>query len=56
MLDLCLILCVVSICLNVYLIFGRKPPQEEKKTLTDDEIDKIKQVVNILTWGGEDEN
>ena len=29
---------------------------EVKPPFTDDEINKIKQVLNLLTWGGENEN
>ena len=29
---------------------------KEKPPFTDEEIDKIKQVLNLLTWGGENEN
>ncbi len=51
----CMIVCVVSCVLCLYMTVTRKNPQT-KPDFTDDEISKIKQVVNILTWGGEDEN
>ena len=50
------IVCLASLCLNVALYLRTQTKREEKPPFTEDEIDKIKQVVNILSWGGEDEN
>lgn len=52
------VICLASLCLNVALYLRTQTKKEvvEKPPFTEDEIDKIKQVVNILSWGGEDEN
>ena len=47
------IMCMLSIAMNVYLY--TKKPEQQASPFSDDEVDKIKQVLNILTWGGEDE-
>ncbi len=51
----CMIVCVISCMLCAYMTFAGKKPNA-KSDFTDDEVSKIKQVVNILTWGGEDED
>lgn len=58
---ICLICCLFSvISCGIALYVWRKMPvndtKRDDKPFTDDEIDKIKQVVNILSWGGEDED
>lgn len=52
----CMIVCVMScvVCMTITFVGQKKP--KEKSDFTDDEVSKIKQVVNILTWGGEDED
>ena len=50
------VICFGSLCLNVMFYLRSQKKEEPKAPFTDDEIDKIKQVVNILSWGGEDEN
>ena len=52
----CMIVCVISCMLCAYMTYAGKKTTVHKPDFTDDEVSKIKQVVNILTWGGEDEN
>jgi hypothetical protein len=56
--NICMIICTIlcTLCTIKTFLDSREPKQEAKQDFTDDEISKIKQVVNILTWGGEDEN
>jgi len=49
-----IIVCIISLLVNLYMFREYHP--KPSTPFTDDEIDKIKQVLNILTWGGEDEN
>ena len=53
----CMLICTMSCVLCVYLVLREhKKVTNVKPDFTDDEISKIRQVVNILSWGGEDEN
>ena len=54
---LCFLFCAACTgVLTYYRIHEKDAVAEEKPPFTDDEIDKIKQVLNLLTWGGENEN
>lgn len=59
---LCFLFCAT--CTGVLTYFHihseKKSPitdtEEKKFPFTDTEVDQIKQVLNLLTWGGENEN
>lgn len=54
---LCFLFCAACTgVLTYHRIHEKDTVTEEKPPFTDDEIDKIKQVLNLLTWGGENEN
>jgi hypothetical protein len=48
------IACVISMAVNVYLV--TRLNSEKSASFSDKEIGQIKQVLNMLTWGGENEN
>lgn len=54
---LCFLFCAACTgVLTYHRIHEKDVVTEVKPPFTDDEVDKIKQVLNLLTWGGENEN
>lgn len=50
------IICVLSVSMNVILLKRANQKESTSQVFSDDEVGQIKQVLNILMWGGEDEN
>jgi hypothetical protein len=50
------IICVLSVSMNVILLKRVNQKEFTSQVFSDDEVGQIKQVLNILMWGGEDEN
>lgn len=50
------IICVLSVSMNVILLKRVNQKESISQVFSDDEVGQIKQVLNILMWGGEDEN
>ena len=50
------IICVLSVSMNVILLKRVNQKESASQVFSDDEVGQIKQVLNILMWGGEDEN
>ena len=50
------IICVLSVSMNVILLKRVNQKESNSQVFSDDEVGQIKQVLNILMWGGEDEN
>jgi hypothetical protein len=50
------IICVLSVSMNVILLKRVNQKESTSQVFSDDEVGQIKQVLNILMWGGEDEN